>query len=164
MIQFFLLKNIIFFLNWILLLVFSEFVNNVRNNKIRLINNKRKAKTAKQTYSVLRINQGIQRFFNIIIHLRRVILNMSAKKKKKRKIDSHDCISLYLHFWIYNVRMWIFPQNERCRYLVDAFATLEISPIKLFAERYYCLKRRAALDTKLSFIRSVGLFESQISA
>ena len=99
MIQFFLLKNIIFFLNLILLLVFSEFVNNVRNNKIRLINNKRKAKTAKQTYSVLRINQGIQRFFNIIIHFRRVILNIyRQKKKKKRKIDSHDCISLYLHF------------------------------------------------------------------
>lgn len=163
MIQFFLLKNIIFFLNWILLLVFSEFVNNVRNNKIRLINNKRKAKTAKQTYSVLRINQGIQRFFNIIIHFRRVILNIYRQKKKKKNWLARLHLSVS-PFWIYNVRMWIFPQNERCRYLVDAFATLEISPIKLFAERYYCLKRRAALDTKLSFIRSVGLFESQISA
>lgn len=153
MIQFFLLKNIIFFLNWILLLVFSEFVNNVRNNKIRLINNKRKAKTAKQTYSVLRINQGIQRFFNIIIHLRRVILNMSAKKKKKRKIDSHDCISLYLHFEFIMFACEYFLRTR------DVAISLTRSPLSRFHRLNFLRKGIIVWNGALHLTQNFHLYE-----
>lgn len=133
-------------MNWILLLASSELVNNARNNKIRLINNKRKT-AKKATY--LRINQGIQRLFDIIFSKR----NSQYVNKKRKKIGTHDCISLYLHFEFIMLACEYFLRTR------DVAASSRRSPLSRFHRLNFLRKGIIVWNGTLHLTQNFHLYE-----